>query len=58
MLVREHIMQIKLFWTDNDKCSVEYDFNVNSCDYSRVNPLHECIHGDHIATYFITESLR
>ena len=32
-LVSEQIMQIKLFWTDNAKCTVEYDFNVNSCDY-------------------------
>ena len=44
------IMQIKLFWTDNAKCSVEYDFYINICDCSHVNLFHGCIHGDHIAT--------
>ena len=37
----------------NGLCSVEYDFNVNSCDCSQVNPVHGCIHGDHIATYLL-----
>ena len=52
-LVIEKIKQIKLFGTDNAKCSVDYDFNVNSCDCCRVIRFHGCISDDHIVNYVI-----